>query len=301
MKRRSLFTLSVMQTMTGRAIRDMRNGGSREMRNVLELCRGFARSPRQREVWDALKVILTAPGNRYQGLLHRVACSVREDSLKTLIINLSCNAFSAGRELLRMQAASGTKSLWLQQLSPVSDLRTEVRRCTQLGTCVFLIDLQECRDCRAQAAELAARNSRCIFIYLVSDPEAEFPAVIQAVQCENVCILLAPDAVDACAPALKKRGILFGIIRNYDDIQDLSQEKDLLEHWTRAGCLLCVYRSPQHSQPCAQNEELYSAMNRARRSGQPELFLCDLDRDTAAIQDILLERRDITDFIRPDS
>ena len=295
MEKRSILTLSAMQTMAGRAIRDIKAGGRRETRNILALCRSYARRPQQKEFWSVVKDSLLADGNQYEALIHRAASSVREDSLKALAIGLSCTTFSSGRELLCREAASGQENCWIQRLLPSADMQEEVTAWTQKGVSVFLADLSELKGCGAQLAELPARNSRCIFIYIVQDADQCPSCAARAPEAGNICILLSPQSVDAYGPRLREQKLFFGVIRGYEDIRDLQEEQALRRRWIDAGCLIGVYRSPRQSLPQPREEELYRELVEIRCRGQLELFLWDLERDTAVVQDVLMGRRKVPD------
>lgn len=287
MKRNSLLTLSAIQTMAGKAIRDIRTGGKRETRNILNVCRSYARDPQQQEIWDIIKGFLAAPDNRYQALLHRAATCVREDLLKTLAINLSCTAFSSGRDRLYMQTPQEGELRWLQWLEPADNLQDEICAWTQKGITVFLVNMREYADRFRQLAELSVCNSRCIFICTVCDCGLDLS---WSVHSDNICFLLTPDVIDSYAPFLLHHKLFFGILRDYSNVQDLHREGELLEHWAETGCLICVYHSRLDHTAQTHDEKLYSILRHIRRKGRSELFLCDLDRDSALIQNILLDK-----------
>lgn len=291
LEKHSLLALSAMQTMAGRAIRDIKTGGKRETRNILKVCRSYANRPQQQGFWDLVKKFLTSPGNQYQALLHRAVCSVKEETLKTLMINLSCNAFSAGRDLLCKGAAENQEYRWIQWLTPASDIQAVIYDWNQKGVFVFLLNLCDYQDRPSLLAELPTHNNRCVFIYIVSNAEADLSWIEKSPCSDNICILMTPEVVDHYAPWLLQQKIFFGVIRDYHDIQTLQDEHARLTHWIDSGCLLGVYYTGQH--PCSkfQEEDPYDTLKHIRRTGQLELFLCDLERDTDLVQDILLGRR----------
>ena len=291
LEKRSLLALSAMQTMAGRAIRDIKTGGKRETRNILKVCRSYARRPQQQEFWDLVKKFLTSPGNQYQALLHRAVCSVKEETLKTLMINLSCNAFSAGRDLLCNEAAKGREYRWIQQLTPASDMQAVIHDWKQKGVFVFLLNLCDYQTHSSLLAELPAHNSRCVFIYIVSNAESDLSWAAKSPCSDNICILLTPKVIDHYAPWLLQQKLFFGVIRDYHDIQTLQDEHAQLTHWIDSGCLLGVYYTGKHTLSKFQETDRYDTLKHVRRTGQLELFLCDLVQDSDLVQDILLGRR----------
>lgn len=297
MKKRSLLALSAMQTMAGKAIRDIRQGGRRETRNVLELCRGCAQRPQQQEFWDMIKLFLTSPEKKYQKLLHRTATSVKESTLKTLAINLSCTSFSDGGDILRTAYQNGSEISWLQELAPSEDVQQSVRLWNEKGVSVFRLQTAACAK-TPLLAELPAANSRCIFLYMLDESCPDFSWLPKAAENTNVCFLLSPALLDQLAPWMHQNQLLFGVARNYSDVQDFRQEQPLLQSWIDSGCLAAVYCSALHpdADTAARENDLYRLLKEARCSGQTEIFLCDLKRDTNTVQDLLLERQKISEW-----
>lgn len=108
----TIYTRSVIQTMAGKAIRDLRGGGERELRNVVELCKGCSASPDYQKFWSMLENILRRPGQRYGALLSRAANDVDINCLKTLIANLGLHAYTTGGQMLRDNWKSGVSSAY---------------------------------------------------------------------------------------------------------------------------------------------------------------------------------------------
>lgn len=297
MGKQSILTLSAMQTMVGRAIRDLKAGGKRETRNALELFRNYARTPQQQEFWDVIKGFLTSSETQYRALLQRTILSVREDVLKAVTINLSCNAFSAGKDVIYKNALDHDENQWIQWLQPSADIQKTVDDWMQKGVFVFLVDVRAYKDYTTQLAELAAHNSRCVFIYIIYTTEhLDFSWVIHTIKSANICVLLAPDLIPRYAPWLLKHQLLFGVIRDYADIQSPEAELALLQQWIDAGCLLGVYHFSSSPHTPAREAYLYRTLKQMRCKGQFQILLCDLEKDCAMVQDILLGRQQIPDF-----
>lgn len=298
MTKRSLLALSAMQTMAGKAIRDIRQGGRRETRNVLELCRSCANRPQQQEFWNMIKLFLTSPKKKYQELLHRTAASVQENILKTLAINLGCTSFSYGGDILRAEYQNGNEICWLQELTPGEDPQQTIRFWNEKGVSVFWLNTAAYSKTPLFLSELAAANSRCIFLYILDESCTDFSWLAKAAENANVCFLLSPSLLDRFAPWMHKNQLLFGVTRSYADVRDFQQEQTLLETSIRAGCLAAVYFSDSHpdADTAAQEEELYRLLKKVRCNGQLEIFLCDLKRDADTVQDLLLERQKISEW-----
>ena len=293
MERHSLLTLSAIQTVAGKAIRTIKTGGKRETRNLLEVCMSFARRPQQQDFWSFLKAFVFSPDKQYQALLQRTACSVREDSLKALAVNFSCNAFSDERELLCRQAETGMENSWVQWLPPTENMQRAVNEWVKKGVSVFLLNGEDFKSCPDKLTRIPVQNSRCIFIYIISDADADFSWADKAAGANNICFFFTPQALERFAPWAKKRQLFYGVLRDYADFEDLQQERELLQHCIEQGCLTAVYRSAEG----ADDDELYKALKQQRIDGQLEILLYDLDRDTALIQDFLLGRQKIADYI----
>lgn len=58
----TIYTRSVIQTLAGKAIRDLRSGGEREQRNIMELCKGPSAPPGCQKFLSKLEQILRRPG-----------------------------------------------------------------------------------------------------------------------------------------------------------------------------------------------------------------------------------------------
>ena len=293
MEKHSLLIRSAIQTIAGRAIRNIKTGGKRETRNILEVCQSFASRPQQQDFWSFLKTFVFSSENQYQALLQRAACSVRENSLKALAVNLSCNAFSDERELLCRQAEKGMENSWIQWLSPAENMQKSVNDWLKKGVSVFLLNTSEFQPCPDKLTRLPMQNSRCVFVYVVSDAEMDFSWTEKVAKADNICMLLSPAALDRFAPWLKKQQLFFGVIRNYEEIQNMQEEKELLQHCIDEGCLMAFY----HSTQAIGSEALYTGLKQERTKGKLEILLYDLDGDTALIQDFLLGRQKIADYI----
>ncbi|EJX02781.1 hypothetical protein EVA_09112 [gut metagenome] len=140
----------------------------------MEVCQSFASRPQQQDFWIFLKSFVFSSENQYQELLQRAACSVKENSLKALAVNLSCNAFSDERELLCRQAEKGMENSWIQWLSPAENMQKSVNEWLKKGVSVFLLNTSEFKSCPDKLTRLPMQNRRCVFIYVVSDGEMDF-------------------------------------------------------------------------------------------------------------------------------
>lgn len=293
MEKHSLLTLSAIQTIAGKAIRTIKTGGKRETRNLLEVCMSFARRPQQQDFWNFLKGFVFSSDKQYQALLQRTACSVREDSLKALAVNLSCNAFADQREYLCAQAEKGMENSWMQWLSPEENMQTAVNRWVKKGVSVFLLNTEEFKSCPDKLTRIPMQNSRCVFIYVISDAKADFSWAEKTAAANNICMFFSPRALQRFAPWVKKHQIFYGVIRDYGSVGDLQEEAGLLQQYIEEGCLMAVYRSADG----ADDSGLYGILKQERNKGQLEILLYDLYRDNALIQDFLLGRQKIADYI----
>ncbi|MGI5959221.1 MAG: hypothetical protein ACOX60_07395 [Massiliimalia sp.] len=296
MAKQSLLTLSAMQTIAGKAIRDLKNGGKRETRNVIELCRSFTKCPHQHDFWDMVKSFTAFTGSKYDPLLHRVAASVREDSLKTLAINLGCTAFAGGVDRIRSNHAKGIDHWWLQRFHSSSLNQQDISMWNERGIYVFLIDLKREADFSKRFFSLAAHNVRSTFVLLIQNDQPDFNWITQAAQYDNVCFLSAPSVLDNIGNLLVENRALFGVLRNYLDIEDIQTEKQRISQWIELGCVIIAYDLLQDAPHMEQVESYYEELVSVRKKGSVEIFLCDLQRDVLLVQEMLLGQRPFPEY-----
>ena len=296
MAKQSLLTLSAIQTIAGKAIRDLKNGGKRETRNVIELCRSFTKRPHQQEFGDMVKSFTVFSGSQYDPLLHRIAASVRADSLKTLAINLGCTAFAGGADCIRRNHANGMNHCWVQRFRFSSLDEKEIAIWNEQGVYVFLIDLEEEAYSSETVFSLAAHNARSTFALLIHDGHPDSSWIVQAAQYDNICFLLAPDVLTEIGNLLVENKALFGVLRSYLDIEDVQTEKEKITQWIRLGCAIDAYDMPKDV-PCpGRMEAYYQKLISVRKKASLEIFLCDLQRDALLVQEILLGKRPFPEY-----
>lgn len=296
MAEQTLLTLSVIQTIAGKAIRDLKNGGKRETRNVIELCRSFAKHPLQQDFWNMIKDYTGAPGSQYDPLLHRIAASVREDSLKTLAINLGCTAFAQGSDSIRNNHANGIDDCWLQQLSFSSLDENKIAAWNERGVYVFLIDMEKEAYSSNTVFSLAAHNARSIFVLLIKEDQPSFSWILQASQYDNLCFLLAPSIVNSIGNLLMENKVLFGVLRSYLDIEDIQSEKEKIAQWISSGCVIDAYYMPKDILCHNEIDDYYKKLVCARKRGSVEIFMCDLQKDALLVQEMILGQRPLPTY-----
>ncbi len=288
MAEQTLLSLSAIQTIAGKVIRDLKNGGKRETRNVIELCRSFAKHPLQRDFWNRIKDYTGARGSQYDPLLHRIAASVREDSLKTLAINLGYTALAEGSESIRNNHANGMDYCWLQRLSFLSLDENTIAMWNERGVYVFLIDVAKETYSTDAVFQLAAHNARSIFILLIQEDPTNADWIIQASQYDNICFLLSSNVVSALGSLLVENKALFGVLRSYLDIQDIQTEKKEIVQWIRLGCVVDAYYMPKDILFYNEMDEYYTKLVKVRKKGALEIFMCDLQKNVDLVQEMLL-------------
>ena len=292
MLKNSAMTQSIVKTIAGKAIYDLKSGGIRGTRNMIQLCRKFAMTSFYQEFWDFLKELLTVPDNHYSDLMQRIARTVHEDTLKTLSVNLGYNAFSCGREqLLERYARLGTANLWLQRIdiSQSLQLNSDVfSQWNDKGVFVFLIENILSANDLLQMFKTASKNRSSIFILKLKHGVWDDAIVSQAIpgEQENICFLLADALVPAVAATLRERQLLFGFSRGYHEVEGITEERALHQEYIANGYIVGVYEDEKTTTEYA--EALYHEITRSRSIGASELFLCDLERDTVAMQRVLL-------------
>lgn len=107
--------MAITSSITANGISVFVTGPSVLYSVTIELCRSFTKRPHQQEFWDMVKSFTVFSGSQYDPLLHRIAASVRADSLKTLAINLGCTAFAGRADCIRRNHANGMNHCWVQR------------------------------------------------------------------------------------------------------------------------------------------------------------------------------------------
>lgn len=284
MENPSLLMRSTLQTIAGKAIRDLKYGGKRETRNVIELCKGFACRPSRQDFWNTIKSYTTASDSQYDPLLHRAAASVREESLQTLAVNLCCGALTIGANVLR-ENPDNQKICWIQKIDITAE--PDIAGWNKQGVYVFRLDAETHGDAEILTS-LVGRNTRSIFVLEIWEKEPDAGWIRYAAQFDNICFLLSPDALTSAGDLLTECGSFFGVLRNYTDVKSLRNEKDQIMQWIQAGCLLGIYNTPEDGD-ATYAEPWYQSLVSVRKKGSVELLLCDLQRDTALVQQMLLK------------
>ena len=290
----TIYTRSVIQTMAGKAIRDLRSGGERELRNVVELCKGCSAPPGYQKFWSLLENILRRPDQQYGALLSRAANDVDINCLKTLIANLGLHLYPNSSQPLPGTWESGTSSAyWMEPLDEAMGttmLHQQISRLQKQGTSSFLFRAGQKPELET-ILNIAARHRQCVF-FLICGAESCCRAYLEEITAlGNVIPLMEYEALTPTAASLKQARALFGVHRRYCEIESLQAEENLLRQCIELGCFLGIYEG---SVQCRfQNQELacYSMLQEMRRNGVQAIFLADLWRDREAVQKLLLEQR----------
>lgn len=294
----AIYQRSMIQTMAGKAIRDLRSGGERELRNVMELCKGRFSSPGARKFWAMLGKLLRLPNQQYGALLSRAARDVELSCLKTLMVNLALHASAEGSDTLRHSWTSGSSSAyWLEPLTEEVDWNALLETASALqqqGTSSFLLRADREEQLSA-ALGIAARHPQCVFLVpcqASSCPQAHLEDmaalgnVIPLVRCQDLPTLAAP---------LKQTGLLFGFHRWYNEIESLEAEGRLLNQWIDAGCFLGIYEGCSPDPRDNDGLDYYAKLQELRRQGTKEILLGDLWRDREVVQKLLLLQQSLPD------
>ena len=290
----AIYRRSMIQTIAGKAISDLRSGGERELRNVIELCRGRSMLPEYRRLWTILEDILRLPGQQYGALLSRAANDVDINCLKTLIANLGLHAYATGSETLRNNWGAGAASVyWLEILDETAksdSLRQTVSSLQQQGTSSFLCRVERETELR-EILRLAGQNRQCVFILLCRGLSWQRADWEDMTALGNVIPLLAYADVPSLAGEFKQAGILFGYYRSYQEIESLEKKEQLLQQCMEAGCFLGVYEGSR--QDTGENQDLfyYAILKKIRQRGAKDILLADLWRDRDSVQKLLLHEQ----------
>lgn len=294
----TIYTRSVIQTMAGKAIRDLRSGGERELRNVVELCRGHSASPDYQKFWSMLENILRRPDQQYGALLSRVANDVDINCLKTLIANFGLHAYASGSQILRDNWESGTSSAyWLEPLDGTMEpdiLHQTISSLQGQGTSSFLFRAGQENELQT-VLNIAGKHRQCVFLLICKTVSCCRESLEEMTILGNVIPLIEVGNLPALAGPLKHTGILFGFHRNYSEIESSEAEEELLRQSIAAGCFLGIYEGNDDSSCEVQDLFYYDKLQEFRRKGAQEILLLDLWRDREVVQKLLLQQQDLSD------
>ncbi len=292
----TIYTRSVIQTMAGKAIRDLRSGGERELRNVVELCKGRSGPPGYQKFWNMLESILRRPEQQYGALLSRAANDVDINCLKTLIANLGLHAYANGSQMLRDNWSSGASSAyWMEPLDGTMQpdiLHQTISGLQRQGTSSFLFRVGKEAELET-VLNIASRHRQCVFCLICRTVSCWQGYLEEVTALENVIPLIECGDLPSIAGPLKQAGILFGFYRSYCEIESLEAEKALLHQCIETGCFLGVYEG--NGQNLCENQDIfyYTKLQEIRRKGAQEILLFDLWRDREVVQKLLLHQQDI--------
>lgn len=299
MQTNSVYTQSVIQTLAGKAIRDLRNGGKRELRNMAELFRSISTYPYYQQFWRMLEQIIKTPNSRYGRLLSRAAETVDENCIKTMLVNLGYLAFSRGGKRLRDLNTEGqTPPQWLQILTK-QDIEqnafSTLQHWSEQGVSVFWID--DIQDTESFDRLLALAGSNRRYVYIAANSPIDFSAnqFAYAVQLGNICFLPGTALFAAQADLLAKGNALFGVCRTYDEIISFEEERRYLQTCVEQGALLAIYRQNPRLPPDPRSEAIYHSIVQCRLTGSIELLVGDLIQDGKVVQQLLLHQRSFPD------
>lgn len=288
----TIYARSVIQTMAGKAIRDLRSGGDRELRNVVELCKGRSVPPGYRKFWNMLENILRRPDQQYGALLSRAANDVDINCLKTLIANLGLHAYASGSQSL--QENWGTSSVyWMEPLDGTMEpeiLHQTISDLQRRGASSFLFPIGQ-EQKLASVLNIAGKHRQCVFFLIYRAVSCCREYLEEMTALGNVILLIEMENLPALAEPLKQAGILFGFHRNYCEIESPEAEEALLHQYIETGCFLGAYEGSK--QDSRKNQELlyYAELQKIRRKGSQEIFLMDLWRDREMVQKWLLHQQ----------
>lgn len=290
----TIYTRSVIQTMAGKAIRDLRSGGERELRNVVELSRGRSAPLGYQKFWSMLENILRRPDQQYGTLLSRAANDVDINCLKTLIANLGLHVYTDGSQTLRNNWESGVSLVyWLEPLDGTTEpaiLHQTIVDLHRQGTSSFLFRVKQETEL-GTVLNIAGGHHQCVFFLICRGITCYQKYLEDMIALGNVIPLIGGEDLFAAASLLKQSGVLFGFHRRYCEIEGLETEIKLLHQFTETGCFLGVYEGDSQD-PCEKQELFYYAkLQEIRRRGAQEILLADLWRDREVVQKLLLHQQ----------
>lgn len=281
--------------MAGKVIQDLRRGGDRELRNMMDLCRNRSSYPYYQQFCRMVEKALRAPHSQYGHLITRAARDVSETCLKTFLINFGYHAVFCGGEILREQKQQNTsQGIWLRPFpweGGSAGAQRAVGECEKEGTYIFWaaqVETPEQLDVLLTAAE---KNSKCIFAVAHPPDTCTDEQLLDAVDLGNICFFLDEEQLGTFSQRLQKVGAFFGFHRSYAQVKSLAAEDLFLKHSIQQGCLMGIYEGDSSQSPRQEEDWLHRKLIQVRTVGLREIFLCDLWRDRDAVQELLLHER----------
>lgn len=299
MEKQSILTLSTIQTIAGKAIRDLKNGGKRETRNVIGLCQRFTQGPVQREFWNMIKKFTCYSGSQYDLLLHRIASSVREEILKSIVVNFGYSTFVNGAKIIRTNHERGMDHCWIQELDLLHMEKEIIMMWNKRGVNVFWVNVNQKQELYLleQLFSLISHHTRSTFVLLLQEENINKEWIEKAAQLDNIFFLLSPEALVQLKEVMVNNKALFGILRNYLEIDNLESEKREVAGWIQVGAAFAVYGILQDV-PCGKQADIfYKTLVSVRKKGTVEIFLCDWQRDIHVVQELILGTRELSEFL----
>lgn len=294
MNQNTIYTQTMIQTMAGKVIRDLRRGGDRELRNMMDLCGNRSSYPYYQQFCRMVEDALRAPHSQYGRLITRAARDVSETCLKTFLSNFGYHAVFCGGEILREQKEqNASQGIWLRPFpweGGSAGVQRAVFEWEKEGTSVFWAAQVETPERWNVLLAAAEKNRRCIFAVAHPPDTCADEQLLDAVDLGNICFFLGEEQLGAFSQRLRNVGALFGFHRSYAQVESLEAEDLFLQNSIQQGCLMGVYEG-DWSQSLQKKERLYQKLIQVRSGGTREIFLCDLWRDRDAVQELLLHER----------
>lgn len=290
----AIYRRSMIQTMAGKAIRDLRSGGERELRNVAELCKGRSAASGYQQFWNRVEDALHRPNQQYGALLSRAANDVDINCLKTLIANLGIHACTNGSEMLRHSCKSGASPVyWMEYMDGTmapDTLHQTICDLQRQGASSFLFRVQQETELKT-VLNIAGKHCQCVFFLICQAGSCCRTCLEDMVALGNVIPLIGCGDLAALADPLKQAGALFGFYRGYDEIESLETEEKCLRQLIEMGCFLGVYEGSGRTADEKRDLFYYAKLQEIRSRGTEEILLLDLWRDREAVQKWLLHQQ----------
>lgn len=279
-------TRSFTLTLAHRAVRDIRRGGFRQLRNYVDMCATLAKKPQQKDFFACAQAALQRTDSCYYSMIHNLLDSVDDDRICTVGVNLGFGGLIYGASKMKVQAdADRTPFSWVQvAVCGDAALAELVPAAAQKGSYVWVLDAT--RGNPADAVSLALANPESVF-GILAEPETLTNACLEALlPCMNIVVLpllhtpeLTPEACLA-ARALKKHRMMYmlTVLAAQDEIDSILHP-DWVESIAQES-LFCMLARHGDVTPEA-SQQLRSGIVAGRlETGLPVLML-DWEGDTS--------------------
>lgn len=278
-----------VQTLAHRAVRDVKKGGFRQLRNYVDMCAILSNETMQRPFFDRAQKLLQKADSLYYGLVRRMVNTVEENRICTVGVNFGFNGMVYGAGKLKVHAEqTGEKTaVFTVAMSGDPDLAEAVAEAERAGGYIWVLHGEGGLD---NAAAVAKAHPQSVF-FLAVDPNAlDGEAVALLSRCDNIVTLLAlekpemDEAAHSAASRLREEQMFYGFCVCVDDrTAGQAVQSEWMEVLSRETLFCVCSRREGISAECS--EQLKQAIYQSRTESGVPVLLLDWENDTRVVNE----------------